>query len=195
MNVRLLPAVLPLLWAGSVAGASRGVTLTVLVDRTMFTGQPGREGQVRQLVLQAVTRLVPGVDHVRLGSLCGPPRTVFQAPVSRDLGPLATALDRDVLRPCTVRGSRLNAGLRWATTGPAGATLLVTDAAFSDDPERAALPVTARVFRPVLGVIGARPEDRDAFDALFREAPGYLGTRGLNDAEAFLRLLLRKVRR
>ena len=196
MNAFRLPTLLICAaFANGSAEASRGVTLTILVDRTMFTGTPGSEGAVRTLIVQAVTRLVPGLDSVRVGSLCGAPRTVFEAPVSRDLRSLASALDREVLKRCTVRGSRLNAGLRWAQGGPDGATLLVTDAAFSDDPEAKTLPDTAHAFARPLGVIGARSSDRDAFGQLFRGTPKYVGTRGLNDAEPFLRLLLRKVRR
>ena len=177
------------------AQAGRGMTLHVLVDRTMFGSTPGSQAQVRRVVLQAVTRLVPGVDRVRLGSLCGAPATVYEGQVSRDLSALSGILDRDVLRRCAARGSRLNDGLKWAAAGPAGGLLLVTDAAFSDDPARAQLPVTARAMTLPVAVVGARSADRDAFDALFRASDAYVGTRGLADAQDILRLFLRRLRR
>ncbi|WP_415813977.1 hypothetical protein [Deinococcus marmoris] len=194
MKPATLFAVLALSLPGS-AQAGRGLTLHVLVDRTMFGSTPGSEGQVRGAVLQAVTRLVPGVDRVRLGSLCGAPATVYEAQVGRDLTDLARVLDREVLQPCATRGSRLNDGLKWAAAGAAGGLLLVTDTAFSDDPARAQLPSTARVLTLPVAVVGARSADRDAFDSLFRTAPAYVGTRGLADAQDILRLFLRRLRR
>jgi hypothetical protein len=194
-HVSLTAACLTLLSLSTASAAGRGVTLHILVDRTMFNSGAAEIRDIRQHLLQTVTRLIPGVDTVRVGQLCGKPTTVFEARVSRDLGALARVLDRDVLKACTIRGSRLNAGLTWAAAGAPGALLLVTDAAFGDDPEAGKLPGTARAVRMPVAVIGARSGYRDAFDALFKSSQFYLGARGLEDAQGILRPLLRQLRR
>lgn len=180
----------------NAALAARPVTVRVMVDQTMFTSTPGSQALVEQLVLQLAARLVPNLDSLKIGVICGQPQTVFQAELTRNLQPVGTALKSQVLQPCARKGSPLNAGLRWAQGREPGAVLLITDAAIANDQAASQLPATARQLGLPLVVAGSRTPDRDTFDHLLASAPNYLGTFGASsDASQALRLLLKAIRR
>ena len=185
---------LPLFLAASVL-AARPVTVQILVDQTMYGSTPGSERLVQETVLNAAVRLVPGVDVLRLGLICGQPQTVYDAQVNRDLRPVATVVKAQLLAACTRPGSPLNAGLLWFQGQQAGGLVLLSDAETANDNAASQLAATAGRLQTPFIVLGARAEVRDAFDRLMRGNPNYLGTYSAADAPAGLRLLLKKLRR
>lgn len=177
------------------AQAARPIATRVMVDQTMFGSTPGSEKLVRATILNLAANLIPGLDTLRIGIICGQPQTVFDAKVTRSLKALDDVLKAQVLKPCSRKGSPLNAGLRWALDQPKGGLILITDTALTDDPASAQLPHTARQLTGAVLVIGAKSDSRDAFDRFLKGAPGYLGTYGALDAPQAVKLFLRTLRR
>lgn len=81
--------------------------------------------------MNVAVKLVPGLDTLRVRIICGRPKMVFEAKVTRDL----KALMRQVMSVCLAKGSLLTAGLAWACGEARSGMILITDAALSDDPD------------------------------------------------------------